>query len=489
MPPRTVLDQMKSMSKTNKRRVITSDDEDGPVESRSPKKVASKGTAQCDTPSSVEWVQSRKPSHMSQHERETNVQKALDHRKQHNFSSKVAGKIIAKVAKPKLACDGSDDDILDHSTPYAEKAALRRALEGDKNKGGYKSALLQEALVDDQDAELEARRRHREEAAAAERLQRAAGRTFAGRTFNSSSSALASPNNKAASSSSPSVLQQQSKGVLLQDIYKKGHSQLEAIELDDDSDDDVVVVRRPKGSATSVSGSSSSSRRGEGAAGSGSSSRSRRRAAAAAEASGEEDREGGNNSGSGDENGYGSDLDRSQLQALANKVLQQCDALSRNLRQSLIQWETGADDAVCAEAAKSALNTSRHFAGSSSTTAGAAQGSRDCVDLTTINIPGGGGSGGSSSSGSGGGGAVRSSSKQILYDEDIATLCPELCLKGYQLVGVNWLKLLHQHNVNGVLADDMGLGESVCYHERCALFLRRLAGQRTKPTPFCFCYI
>ncbi|CAE7461351.1 Etl1, partial [Symbiodinium microadriaticum] len=28
----------------------------------------------------------------------------------------------------------------------------------------------------------------------------------------------------------------------------------------------------------------------------------------------------------------------------------------------------------------------------------------------------------------------------------------------YQVVGVNWLKLLHSNDVNGVLADDMGLG-------------------------------
>ena len=41
---------------------------------------------------------------------------------------------------------------------------------------------------------------------------------------------------------------------------------------------------------------------------------------------------------------------------------------------------------------------------------------------------------------------------------DVMQLCPGLELKAYQLVGVNWLKLLHQNKVNGVLADDMGLG-------------------------------
>ena len=29
------------------------------------------------------------------------------------------------------------------------------------------------------------------------------------------------------------------------------------------------------------------------------------------------------------------------------------------------------------------------------------------------------------------------------------------------MVGVNWLKLLHETNLNGGLADDMGLGKTV----------------------------
>lgn len=44
---------------------------------------------------------------------------------------------------------------------------------------------------------------------------------------------------------------------------------------------------------------------------------------------------------------------------------------------------------------------------------------------------------------------------------DVQQLCPGLELKAYQLVGVNWLKLLHENKVNGVLADDMGLGEQM----------------------------
>lgn len=37
----------------------------------------------------------------------------------------------------------------------------------------------------------------------------------------------------------------------------------------------------------------------------------------------------------------------------------------------------------------------------------------------------------------------------------------KLTLKPYQLIGVNWVALLHRHNVNGVLADEMGLGKTI----------------------------
>ena len=34
-------------------------------------------------------------------------------------------------------------------------------------------------------------------------------------------------------------------------------------------------------------------------------------------------------------------------------------------------------------------------------------------------------------------------------------------LKGYQLIGLNWLVLMHEQGLNGVLADEMGLGKTV----------------------------
>ena len=34
-------------------------------------------------------------------------------------------------------------------------------------------------------------------------------------------------------------------------------------------------------------------------------------------------------------------------------------------------------------------------------------------------------------------------------------------LKGYQMVGLNWLVLMHKQNLNGILADEMGLGKTI----------------------------
>ncbi|KAM4709791.1 SWI/SNF-related matrix-associated actin-dependent regulator of chromatin subfamily A containing DEAD/H box 1 isoform 1-T2 [Discoglossus pictus] len=40
-------------------------------------------------------------------------------------------------------------------------------------------------------------------------------------------------------------------------------------------------------------------------------------------------------------------------------------------------------------------------------------------------------------------------------------LSKSLVLKPYQKIGLNWLALMHKHNVNGILADEMGLGKTV----------------------------
>jgi len=110
------------------------------------------------------------------------------------------------------------------------------------------------------------------------------------------------------------------------------------------------------------------------------------------------------------------DRGKSELKLMATKILKKCDMTITNLRSALKEW-----------AGKSVFNDE------------AANGNDEqqdgCVNLLAIDE------------------AVDAS--EILKDTDIQRLCPDLMLKPYQLVGVNWLKLLHQNSVNGVLADDM----------------------------------
>ncbi|KAL0979793.1 hypothetical protein UPYG_G00189740 [Umbra pygmaea] len=51
-----------------------------------------------------------------------------------------------------------------------------------------------------------------------------------------------------------------------------------------------------------------------------------------------------------------------------------------------------------------------------------------------------------------------------------SVLNSKLQLKPYQLIGLEWLVLLHQHNLSGILADEMGLGKTI----QAIAFLARL---------------
>lgn len=107
---------------------------------------------------------------------------------------------------------------------------------------------------------------------------------------------------------------------------------------------------------------------------------------------------------------------KNELKEMAMKILKKCDKTITNLRSALQDW-----------------------AGKSAAPERVAGNEEDCIDLLAIN----------------------NSSNEILKEQDIQDACPNLILKPYQLVGVNWLKLLHQNGVNGVLADDMGLGKTI----------------------------
>ncbi|KAI3389209.1 hypothetical protein SNEBB_001244 [Seison nebaliae] len=74
---------------------------------------------------------------------------------------------------------------------------------------------------------------------------------------------------------------------------------------------------------------------------------------------------------------------------------------------------------------------------------------------------------------------VNSLQDGILQGFDIkqpALLNPDLQLKPYQLIGLNWLRLMYKEKINAILADDMGLGKTV----QTIAFLTHLIEMGTK---------
>ncbi|VUZ43413.1 unnamed protein product [Hymenolepis diminuta] len=59
------------------------------------------------------------------------------------------------------------------------------------------------------------------------------------------------------------------------------------------------------------------------------------------------------------------------------------------------------------------------------------------------------------------GGELSRNKKMGFLREQPVILHPLRQLKPYQLVGLNWLRILHDEKVNGILADEMGLGKTV----------------------------
>ena len=47
------------------------------------------------------------------------------------------------------------------------------------------------------------------------------------------------------------------------------------------------------------------------------------------------------------------------------------------------------------------------------------------------------------------------------FHRSLCTYFYSLTLKHYQLTGLNWLITLHKEGVNGILADQMGLGKTI----------------------------
>lgn len=100
---------------------------------------------------------------------------------------------------------------------------------------------------------------------------------------------------------------------------------------------------------------------------------------------------------------YGTELSPENVLELANNILSKCKSLTQNLQTTLRTWEGQSSDDK-----------------------------RECVELIKIDTK----------------------NNQLIQNADLEVICPGLVLKGYQLVGVNWLKLLYQsENVNGILAE------------------------------------
>lgn len=147
-----------------------------------------------------------------------------------------------------------------------------------------------------------------------------------------------------------------------------------------------------------------------------------------------------------------------EVEKRSSQVLQRCLDLSQQLRSELRSWGGSSATATSGEHSADASSGELEMG--------------DCVNLTTMSV----GMAQSPSTiirddadheeeeegaGEGSVDLKKLSSGQpskLISQAALVSFCPDLVLKDYQLVGINWLKLLHSKDVNGVLADDMGLG-------------------------------
>ncbi|OWZ19592.1 ATP-dependent helicase [Phytophthora megakarya] len=106
------------------------------------------------------------------------------------------------------------------------------------------------------------------------------------------------------------------------------------------------------------------------------------------------------------------------------QLLEECEGIARKLRQSVRNWSGNAKSAP-----------------SSPSTSADASDEDEAVHMSLTSINGG--------------------DRRVVTQADIPNICKTLELKPYQVVGVNWLLLLHENKVSGVLADEMGLGKTV----------------------------
>lgn len=108
------------------------------------------------------------------------------------------------------------------------------------------------------------------------------------------------------------------------------------------------------------------------------------------------------------------------------QLLEECEEIARKLRRSVQKWSG---------------NSTKSAPSSPSTSPADATDEEESAHMSIASIDGG--------------------DRRVVTQADIPDICETLELKPYQVVGVNWLLLLHENKVSGVLADEMGLGKTV----------------------------
>ncbi|KAG7386702.1 hypothetical protein PHYPSEUDO_015382 [Phytophthora pseudosyringae] len=127
---------------------------------------------------------------------------------------------------------------------------------------------------------------------------------------------------------------------------------------------------------------------------------------------------------------YDDDLDEDEHYSRSHdevgQLLEECEGIARKLRQSVRKWSG---------------NSTKAAPASPSTSPAEATDEEEATHMSLASIHGG--------------------DRRVVTQADIPNICETLELKPYQVVGVNWLLLLHENKVSGVLADEMGLGKTV----------------------------
>lgn len=138
-----------------------------------------------------------------------------------------------------------------------------------------------------------------------------------------------------------------------------------------------------------------------------------------------------------DEDTYRDGASKGDLQQEARRVLSACERYSANLRSTLKMWAKGEAVPSAGEGAAKEPDVMEE------------EGCLNIIEIkSSSNLP-------------------QDTVSEVLTHEDVQMLCPGLLLKPYQLVGVNWLKLLHLNKINGVLA---GACEFAIHsHVKCCL--------------------